>query len=381
MSARLDRVGPGTLHDFKNLLTVISGHSELMLSRLKEGDPLWRSAEAIRRAVESGVSLTSQWLAAARHEAAPAEVVEVNDLVATVGRMLDGPLGSAIEFALRFDDQAGRVRVSRAEIEQVLVNLAMNARDAMPDGGRLAIETSALDVAPTPARRLSDPPVGTWAVVSVTDTGSGMEPWVSARLFEPYFTTKPGRGTGLGLATARAIVRRHGGDIMASTAARRGSTFRVYLPRVLAVHAREKPASRNGASALDGAAMIQNPRGTETVLVVETDAEVRALIYEVLTLHGYTVLSAASVKDAQALAARHTGAIDLVMVDALARRYGGRALPAELRRARPRLKALYVSGLTDQQIARRGGSVDGPVLRKPFSVGGLTRRVRQVLDG
>ena len=172
-------------------------------------------------------------LASTRRPEAPAEVVELNELVTTVGHMIEGAIGKNIDLSVRLDTAAGRVCVCRAEVEQVIVNLAVNAQAAMPDGGRLTIETGHLDVAADgAARRGSDPPPGAWATVVVSDTGTGMEPWVASRLFEPYFTTKPGTGTGLGLATARAITRRHGGDITATTVVAVGSTFRVYLPRL-----------------------------------------------------------------------------------------------------------------------------------------------------
>jgi hypothetical protein len=368
----------GTLHDFKNILTVISGHSELLLARLKEDDPLWRSADAIRKAVESGAALTAQWLAATRREGSPSEVFDLNELVATVGRMLDGPIGSDIELGLRLDPAAGRVRVSRAEVEQVIVNLAVNAKDAMPAGGRLTIETGRLDVAAGDARRLTDPPPGAWATVVVSDTGTGMEPWVASRLFEPYFTTKPGKGTGLGLATAQAIVRRHGGDITMTTAAGRGSSFRVYLPR-----APEMVGSRNGAAKAaeaNGESAMPVTPGTETIVVVEDELELRELIREVLELQGYTVFAARTVDEAQTAAARHTGAIHLVITDVFTPGQGPRELLADLRRARPAVKVLYVSGYSDDEITRRAGPLQGALLRKPFAVSALTRRVREALD-
>jgi CheY-like chemotaxis protein len=362
-------VEPGALHDFKNLLTVISGHSELLLARLKEDDPLWRSADAIRKAVESGAILTTQLLAATPRPDRPADIVELNDLVASVARMLDGPMGPGIELNVRLDTAAGRVRVSRTEIEQVIVNLAVNARDAMPDGGRLTIETARLDITPGVGRRPSDPPPGAWAMVSVHDTGTGMEPWIATRLFEPYFTTKSGRGTGLGLATAQAIARRHGGDIRVTTAVGRGSTFRVYVPRVAELAARQNGASSPVAL-----------RGSETILVVEDELELRDLVREILEVHGYTVLQARSTEEAETLVAGHPGALALAIADVFTPGRGPRELLATLRATRPRVKVLYVSGHSDEEIARRAGPLDGPLLRKPFAVGALTRKIREILD-
>jgi hypothetical protein len=362
-------VEPEALHDFKNLLTVISGHSELLLARLKEDDPLWRSADAIRKAVESGAALTARLLASTRRPDLPADVVELNDLVGSVARMLDGPIGPGIELHVRLDTAAARIRVSRTEVEQVIVNLAFNAQDAMPDGGRLTIETARVDIAPGVARRLSDPPPGAWAIVSVNDTGTGMEPWVTSRLFEPYFTTKSGKGTGLGLATAQAIARRHGGDITVTTAVGRGSTFRMYLPRV------PEPASRR-----NGATRPVAVRGSETILVVEDELELRELVREILEIHGYIVIEARTGEEAEALAARHPGPVALAIADVFTPGAGPRELLATLRGTRPELKVLYVSGHSDDEIARRAGPLDGPLLRKPFAVGALTRKIREVLD-
>jgi hypothetical protein len=362
-------LGPGTLHDFKNLLTVISGHSELLLARLKEDDPLWRSADAIRKAVESGTVLTSRLLAAAPRPEPPADVVELNEVVATVGGMLEGPLDPKIRLDVRLDTAAGRVRLSRAEIEQVLVNLAVNAQDAMPGGGRLLIETARVDVVPGVARRLSDPPPGAWATVIVTDTGTGMEPWVASRLFEPYFTTKAGKGTGLGLATAQAIMRRHGGDITVSTSIGVGSTFRVYLPRLpeaVPVHA--------------GPSKPSTLRGTETILVVEDERELRELVREILEIHGYTVLEAHTAAHARALAATHRGPIALTITDVFTPGEGPRELLPALRATRPGMRVLYISGHTDEEVERRAGPLDGALLRKPFAIGALAAKVREILD-
>ena len=362
-------VEPGALHDFKNLLSVISGHSELLLARLKQDDPLWRSADAIRRAVESGTALATKLLAGNRFREMPADVVNLNDLVGIVVRMLEGPTRDGIELDVRLDPSAGRVRASRTEIEQVLVNLAVNAQDAMPGGGRLTIETARLDVIPGAARRLADPPPGAWATIAVTDTGTGMEPWVASRLFEPYFTTKPGKGTGLGLATARAIMRRHGGDITVTTSAGAGSTFRVYLPRVAEAAAPRKVVERPDTT-----------RGTETILVVEDDFELRELLREILEIHGYTVLEARSTDEAEVLAARHRGPIALAIADVFTPGPGPRDLLAGLRRTSPGVRMLYMSGHADDEITRRAGPLEGPLLRKPFAVGALTRKVRDVLD-
>ena len=359
---------PGALHDFKNLLTVITGHSELLLARLDASDPLWRSVNAIRKAAESGTALTSHLLAATRRTET-ADVVDLNAVVIAVAAMVEGAIGPAIELDVRCAPDAGRVRVARAEIEQVIVNLVVNARDAMPDGGRLTIETRPLTVAAGHARRVSDLPPGTWALLVVTDTGRGMEPAVAARLFEPYFTTKTGSGTGLGLATAKAIIRRHGGSIAVETAAGAGSAFRVALPTIA-----ETPRMDTGAAA---ATPLE---GSETVLLVEDEGELRELVREILELHGYRVLAARTADEAAATAARHAGPIQLVITDVFTPGMGPRELVPELRRRRPGIKVLYVSGHADEEIARRTGPFSGALLRKPFAVGALARKVREILD-
>ncbi len=363
------RLEPGALHDVRNILTVISGHSELILARLSEDDPLWRSANAIRKAAESGAALTSKLLAERRAEAARNDVVDLNDLVGTVVRMIEATVAPAVHVVTRFAPDAGCVRVNRAEFEQVVMNLAVNARDAMPDGGRLTVETARTDVLSGEARRLSDLPPGSWATVLVSDTGIGMEPWVAAHLFEPYFTTKNGTGTGLGLATAREIVQRYGGAILVTTARGAGSTFRVYLR----TEAAAAPAKHEEAA--------PPLHGTETLLLIEDDAELRDLVREILELQGYAVLDAQGGDEALRVAAGYPGAIDLVIADVFTPGISPREAIARLRQARPALKVLFVSGHADDEVLRRTGPLDGALLRKPFAVGVLGERVRAVLDG
>jgi CheY-like chemotaxis protein len=281
--------------------------------------------------------------------------------------MIEAMLGDAVELRTRFGPDAGCVRLRRAEFEQVVMNLAVNALEAMPHGGRLTIETARTVVTAGEARRLADLPPGIWATVLVSDTGIGMEPWVAARLFEPYFTTKNGTGTGLGLATAHDVVERSGGAILVTTARGAGSTFRVYLPaeaEVSPVTTDEPPAP---------------PTGTETILVIEDDAELRDLVREILEMQGYAVLEAHDAEEALAIAARHAGPIDLVIADVFTPGMGPREVVDALRRDRPGIKVLYVSGHADDEIRRRTG-FEGALLRKPFAVRVLGRKVREVLD-
>jgi CheY-like chemotaxis protein len=354
------------LHDLKNLLTVIAGHSQLMLARLKQRDPLWRNAEAIRRAAESG---TEMMLAALAPAAAPARDtdVDVNALVTAAVRMLDGSVGEHVEVSLRLGPGRTHVHGVARDLEQVVVNLVVNARDAMPQGGRLVLETGVLVVPDTWGRRPSDPPPGAWVTIAVSDTGSGMEPRIRSRLFEPYFTTKP-TGTGLGLSTAQDIVRRHGGVITVASMVGCGSRFTVFLPW------RAEEAMTQGATA-------PTPRpARETVLVVEDEPELRELVSEVLQLQGYTVLEARSAEDGLAVAEHHAGRIDLVITDVFMPGMAPRPFVEALRRTRPDAKVMYVSGHSDDEIVRRAGEVEGVLLRKPFSIGTLATKVREVLD-
>jgi signal transduction histidine kinase len=357
----------GTLHDFRNLLTVISGHSELMLKRLDESDPLWRSADAVRKAAESGNALTQHLLEANRRVELPAEVVDLNEVVASVARMLEGTLAVGVDLVTRLDRGLGRVQVNPAQIEQVLVNLAVNARDAMPDGGRLTIETANAEFTASRGWGFANLRPGLYTVVAVSDTGSGMEPWIQSRLFQPYFTTKGGKGTGLGLATAHLIVKRHGGHITVTSAAGEGSTFRVYLPRV--------PEAELADEAGDA-----RVRGSETILVVDDEPELRELMREILELHGYTVLDARDAGEGLRMAEGHEGPLHLVIADVTTPGMRLGDFIAALARLRPGARALCVSGHAEEEISRRVGPLPGPLLTKPFAVGALAEKVREVLD-
>lgn len=277
--------------------------------------------------------------------------------------MLEGTIPAAVEVRTETGRSVGAVRGSRTQLEQVLVNLAVNALDAMRDGGVLTIETTEVDLVPGQVRRFSDPRPGRYVMLAVRDTGRGMEPWVRARVFQPYFTTKPGKGNGLGLATAHLIVTRLGGAITVSSAAGRGSSFHVYLPRVGAPDDAARPSPASGA----------------TVLVVEDEPELRELVREILELHGHAVLDAPDTQTGMEVAARHRGRIDLVITDVRVRGAGGNEFREALGRLRPDARLLYVSG--DDDVTRRAGAPSPLVLRKPFAVGALAAKVREVLDG
>ena len=351
-NATLRRHASSVAHDFNNLLAVISGYTELMLRRLRPDDPMRRNAEAIKRAAEWGAALAQQVLAGSRQPPLAPSPMDLNQLVTNVTRVLQPVLGDNIELTTRLAPGLARVSVNAHQIGQVIMNLVVNARDAMPDGGRLVIETAN---------------VGQVVMLSVSDTGSGMDDETRARLFEPYFTTKePGRGTGLGLATVHNIVTQFGGQISVLSDAGSGSTFKIYLPRV------DETVAPAGAP--------RRSAGAQTVLVVDDESEVRDLIREILQLQDYVVLEAGDRESAFALAGRHAGAIDLMVVDAGVPSMLADEWVKRVRVTRPAIKVVYVSGYLSDE-----GSMDaptlGPLLQKPFTVGAFTKLVRLVLSG
>ena len=351
-NATLRRHASSVAHDFNNLLAVISGYTELMLRRLRPDDPMRRNAEAIKRAAEWGAALAQQVLAGSQQPPPAPSPMDLNQLVTNVTRVLQPVLGDNIELTTRLAPGLARVSVNAHQIGQVIMNLVVNARDAMPDGGRIVIETAN---------------VGQVVMLSVSDTGSGMDDETRARLFEPYFTTKePGRGTGLGLATVHNIVTQFGGQISVLSDAGSGSTFKIYLPRV------DETVAPAGAP--------RRSAGAQTVLVVDDESEVRDLIREILQLQDYVVLEAGDRESAFALAGRHAGAIDLMVVDAGVPSMLADEWVKRVRVTRPAIKVVYVSGYLSDE-----GSMDaptlGPMLQKPFTVGAFTKLVRLVLSG
>jgi CheY-like chemotaxis protein len=355
-NASLRRHASSVAHDFNNLLSVITGYTEMMLRRLRPDDPLRRNAEAIKRATEWGAALAQQILAGSRRPPAAPTPVDLNQLVGNVTRVLQPLLGESIELVTRLDSGLGLVSANPHQIGQVIMNLVVNARDAMPQGGRLTIETAN---------------VSQVVMLAVSDTGCGMDNETRARLFEPYFTTKePGRGTGVGLATVYDVVTHLGGQISVMSDAGAGSTFKIYLPRVPeAAPTAEAPAAPSGVGA---------PADGKTVLVVENEREVRDLIREILQLQSYVVLEASDRDEALALSSQHAGRIDLMVVDVGMPPSFADEWVARVRVTRPEVRVLYVSGyLAD------GGSVDAPklglLLQKPFTVGAFTKAIGMVM--
>jgi len=356
-NANLRRHASSVAHDFNNLLAVITGYTEMMLKRLRADDPLRRNAEAIKRATEWGSALAQQILSGSRR-AAPAPVpVDLNQLVGNVTRVLQPLLGEAIELVTRLSPSLARVSANPHRIGQVIMNLVVNARDAMPSGGRLTIETSN---------------VGQTVMLAVGDTGSGMDDETRARLFEPYFTTKePGRGSGLGLATVYDVVTQCGGQISVTSDAGAGSTFKIYLPRVPETTA---PAETPAAPAMPATPVPE----ARTVLVVENEREVRDLIREILQLQNYVVLEAGDRDEALAFSEQHAGRIDLMVVDVGIPPSFADEWVARVRASRPEIKVLYVSGYLSETASVDAPKL-GPLLQKPFTVGAFTKAIGLVL--
>jgi two-component system, cell cycle sensor histidine kinase and response regulator CckA len=356
-NASLRRHASSVAHDFNNLLAVITGYTEMMLKRLRVDDPMRRNAEAIKRATEWGSALTQQVLSGSRRGAPALVPVDLNQLVGNVTRVLQPLLGEAIELVTRLSPSLARVSANPHRIGQVIMNLVVNARDAMPNGGRLTIETSN---------------VGQTVMLAVGDTGCGMSDETRARLFEPYFTTKePGRGSGLGLATVYDVVTQCGGQISVASDTGAGSTFKIYLPRV--------PETAPSADAPAPPAMPAVPVAEgRTVLVVENEREVRDLIREILQLQNYVVLEASDRDEALAFSERHPGRIDLVVVDVGTPPSFADEWVVVVRTSRPDIKVLYLSGYLGETASADAPKL-GPLLQKPFTVGAFTKAIGLVL--
>jgi PAS domain S-box-containing protein len=366
------RLAGGVAHDFNNLLTVITGRSQLLLLKLAPESPLRRDVELVEETAHRASALTRQLLAFSRKQMVQPRVVDLNEVVRGMETMLSRLIGEDIALTTRLDPTAGCVRADPAQLEQMIVNLVVNARDAMPLGGRLALETSYVRIDESFARQHVGLRVGPHVRLVVRDTGVGMDALIKAHLFEPFFTTKgPGKGTGLGLATVYGIVTQSGGAIRVESEPGQGATFTIDIPRV------DAPADRPGDVGLASAA----PLGSETVLLVEDEPEVRGLARDILRQQGYTVLEAADGDEALRLGRTHDGPIHLLVTDVVMPQMGGRALADRLRAGRPETKVLYVSGYTDDAILRQGVSETGTAfLAKPFTAAALAHKVRQVLD-
>jgi signal transduction histidine kinase len=364
----IGRLAGGVAHDFNNVLTAILGSAELLMMDTPPGEHAREEVEIIRDAAVRAQDLIRQLLAFSARQVLQPVVLDLNDLIRDLGRMLRRLIGEDLTLDTDLAGDLGAVRADPGQVEQVLVNLAVNARDAMPDGGRLAIRTENVDVTDG-----GDLPAGPYALIEVTDTGTGMDAPTLARVFEPFFTTKErGKGTGLGLASVYGIVRQSGGHIAVTSTPGVGTSFRIHLPRV------DAPVDTSRA-----ARVVSVPAaGTETLLVAEDEQMVRVLIRKVLEQAGYTVLLASGGTEALQLAARHAGPIQMLVTDVVMPGMNGRELARRLLELRPDTKVLYLSGYADDAVERHGVLDPGTAfMQKPFSPGALASRVREVLGG
>jgi len=373
-SQRIEAIGQlaaGVAHDFNNLLTVIQGNAQLSLLDLHEKDPLRANLEEIQEAARKAGDLTRQLLAFSRKQILDVQVLDLNQVLEKIQKILRRMIGEDIDLQFVFTDPLGRVRADRGQIEQVIFNLAVNARDAMPKGGKLTIETNNVELDEEYCRKHLGTEPGSYVMLSVSDTGIGMTPEVKERIFEPFFTTKEkGRGTGLGLSTVYGIVKQSGGTIWVYSEPGLGTTFKIYLPRVdeeAEEPKEEVPAEISG--------------GNETILIVEDEEAVRKWAARILKSLGYKVLEAPDGGKAFMLCEKYGAPIHLVLSDVVMPGMNGRALVARLQMIHPEMKALYMSGYTDNVIAIHGILEPGiNFIPKPFTRENLASKVREVLD-
>jgi len=361
----------GVAHDFNNLLTIISGYSQLIINSLKPGDPNHYSAEQILKAGERAATLTQQLLTFSRPQVLQPKVLDLNKLVTGLSTMLRRLIGEDVDLQLVLRPDLGMVSADPGQIEQVLMNLVVNARDAMPHGGTLTIETANVELGEAySSRHLAIRP-GPYAQIAVSDNGGGMDEATQARLFEPFFTTKSaGRGTGLGLSTVFSIVKQSGGNVDVYSVPNRGTSVKVYLPRLDLPAVVETEATRRNVAA-----------GSETVLLVEDDEMVRQLVRETLVRAGYKVIDTSDPLEARRLSDTYRGQIHLLITDVVMPKVSGRELAEELHKRRQGMKVLYMSGYTDNAVVNTGIlHKEVAFLQKPFTPAALTEKVREVLE-
>jgi signal transduction histidine kinase len=368
----IGRLAGGVAHDFNNLLTIIMGRAMIGLTQVSGGHPTHQALESIKAAADRAAALTRQLLAFSRKQTIQPRVVDLHGVLVGLGPMLERLLGEDVEFKIVQGGPLWSVLADPGQLEQVIFNLTVNARDAMPDGGRLTLEVSNI-LRGDPAVNLPSTASGeAYVMLEVTDTGAGMDPETQARIFEPFFTTKElNRGTGLGLSTVHGIVSQHGGVVLVDSIVGQGTTFRILLPRAEAAPEIVVPVP----------AAPTAPRGTEAVLVVEDDEEVRTLVHEILMASGYAVLESADPAGAKELCVTSTVPVSLLVTDVVMPGMSGPQLAESIKAVCPGVKVLYLSGYTADALRRHG--VEGPgstLLTKPFLPEQLARSVREVLD-
>jgi two-component system, cell cycle sensor histidine kinase and response regulator CckA len=374
-SQKMEAIGQlagGVTHDFNNLLIIITGYCDLLLHSMKPDDPSRKRLEEIRKAGERSASLTRQLLAFSRKQAPASKILNLNAVVRDMESLLQRIIGEDIYLTSELHSRLDHVKADSGQLEQVLLNLSVNARDAMPMGGALTIKTDNVELGWEQVKAHADMQPGPYVMLAVTDSGSGMPPEVLKRIFEPYYTTKePGKGTGLGLAVVLGAVKQSNGFIEVSSESEAGTSFNIYLPRAEAFPQVEE----------DFPDLEHAPKGTETVLLVEDEDAVRALLSNMLQESGYTVLEAGGVEEAIRVAAAYPARIHLLVTDVVMPGKGGGILAEKLVALYPKMKVLYVSGYTDESVNRYGilrEKVD--FLQKPFSPLILAHKVREILS-
>jgi len=368
----IGRLAGGVAHDFNNILTAILGYLEAARIDLAEGGSPDADLAEVERAARRAAELTRQLLAFARRQVAQPRIVDLNALTRSMDSLLTRVIGEDIRLKVRLDPELGSVRLDPSQFEQILVNLAVNARDAMPSGGRLTIETRNVSLGPAGSSPDQTLPAGAYAELLISDSGAGMDSATMQRVFEPFFTTKaPGSGTGLGLSTCYGIIKQSGGDITVESVPGRGTTFHLFFPRV------EAPVD----AAIEESSRLQSAGGTESILVVEDEPQLRDLFIRILAQKGYQVSAAASGEEALLAVRNRKRAIDLLVTDVVLPGATGPEIARELQVLQPGLQVLFISGYAEDAIVRRGVLEPGlEFLEKPFTPAELSQRVRQVLD-
>jgi PAS domain S-box-containing protein len=370
------RLAGGIAHDFNNLLTVIKGYSDLMLSEVRPGERMRNEVEEIRKAADRAAALTRQLLAFSRRQVLEPRVLDLNAVVNNMDRLLRRLIGDDVEFYTVLDAQLGTVKADPGQVEQVIMNLAVNARDAMPTGGRLTVETSNVELDDAYARENGLAHGGSFVMLAVTDNGMGMTAEIRSQIFEPFFTTKElGKGTGLGLSTVYGIVKQSGGHISCYSEVGKGTSFKVYLPIVATVKTQTTELTPQPRLAAE-------PRkATETVLLVEDEDGVRALVRQVLERDGYRVIEARTGAEAILSSEQFTEKIDLLLTDVVLAHMSGKDVAKDVMAKRTDAKVLFISGYTEEAIVGNGVLEAGTAfLQKPFTPNALSRKVREILD-
>ncbi len=374
-SQKMEAVGHlagGIAHDFNNFLTIITGYGQMLQRNLEPGSSMRAHVDEILKSGERAAALTRQLLAFSRRQDFSPRMLDLNSVVSSTENMIRLLIGEHIEFVTVLPVGLGLVRGDPGQIEQIIMNLAVNARDAMPNGGSMTLETANVELDEAYARGHVQVKPGPYVMIAVTDTGCGMDALTQAHIFEPFFTTKEaGKGTGLGLATVYGIVKQHGGNIWVYSEPGQGTAVKIYLPRVEMTAAKAEPHR----------AAPRELRGSETILVVEDEQAVRSLMVRMLRSMGYWVLEASRADEAMMVCLRHKGPVHLLLTDVVMPQKNGRDLLDHLKPLRPDIKVLFTSGYTEEALHRKVLERDAAFLQKPFTEEGLARKVRDVLDG